>query len=117
MRVGEDGQEDNRVADEDREQRLPPVHARADEPGRQHVRRDAVRHGDPERRVRVRAPRTLRDLRRREVLVEERRIIEDDVLGELHASVWPFDLLVCHGPVGRGYYTVQPEQARRRSAR
>src|SRR5438045_2179670 len=44
MRVREDRNEDDDVADEDRDERLPPVHARADEARREHVRRDAINH-------------------------------------------------------------------------
>ena len=49
-------------------------------PDGEHVGRDAVGHRDPQRRVRVRRPGALLELRRREVLVVERRIVEDDVV-------------------------------------
>ena len=53
-------------------ERLPPVHARRDQPRREHVGRDAVRHRDPQRRVVVGRPVAPRDRHRREVVVVER---------------------------------------------
>ena len=66
------GIEHDRVAEHDREERLPPVHAGRDQPRRQHVGRDAVRHADPQRRVVVGRPVAPRDRHRREVVVVER---------------------------------------------
>ena len=50
------GIEHDRVAEQDREERLPPVHARGHQARREHVGRDAVRHADPEGGVVVGRP-------------------------------------------------------------
>ena len=56
VRVEQDRHEHDRVAEQDREQRLPPVHALRHQARRQHVGRDAVRHRDPQRGVVVGRP-------------------------------------------------------------
>ena len=72
VRVEQDRDEHDRVAEQDRDERLPPVHARGHEARREHVGRDAVRHADPQRRVVVGGPVAPRDRHRREVVVVER---------------------------------------------
>ena len=69
MGVEEDRDEDDRVAEEDREQRLLPVHPAVHEARGQHVRRDAVRHRDPQRRVVVGRPGAPGDGDGREIFV------------------------------------------------
>ena len=71
----------DQVSEADREQRLPPVHPDRDEPAGHHVRRDAVRHRDPQRGVVVRRPGAARCRDRGEVGVEERA--RADVGGEI----------------------------------
>ena len=56
VRVQEDRREDDRVAEEDREERLLPVHPGVHEARSQHVGRDAVRHRNPESGVVVGRP-------------------------------------------------------------
>ncbi len=68
VRVQEDRDEHDRVPEQDRDESLPPVHARGHEAGRQHVGRDAVRHADPERGVVVGGPVARRDRHGSEVL-------------------------------------------------
>ena len=72
MRVEQDRNQHDRVAQQNRDQRLPPVHARADQPRREHVRRNTMRHADPQRRIVVGGPVALRDRDRRQVRVVER---------------------------------------------
>jgi len=93
VRVEEDGDEDDRVADEDGDDGLPPRHPELDEPRGHHVGRDAVGEADPQRREGVRRPRALLDARRREVLVEEARVRERHPRGQLHPSVRVLGLL------------------------
>ena len=57
------------VAKQDRDQRLPPVHPRRDQPRRHHIGRNAVRHRDPKRGVVIGRPVALCDRHRREVFV------------------------------------------------
>ena len=59
--------QDDRVAQEDREDRLPPVHPLGDQRRGEHVGRDAGRHRDPERGDVLRAPAPLLERRRGEV--------------------------------------------------
>ena len=72
VRVEQDRDQHDRVAEEDRDERLPPVHAGRHQPRREHVGGNAVRHADPQRGVVVGRPRAPRDRQRREVLVVER---------------------------------------------
>jgi len=72
MRVQQNRNQHDRVAKQDRDQRLPPVHARADQSRRKHVSRNAMRHADPKRGVVIRRPVALGNLDRREVAIEER---------------------------------------------
>ena len=81
------GIEDDGVAEQDREQRLPPVHARRHQPRRQHVGRDAVRHADPQRGVVVGRPVAARQRHRREVVVVERAGFDARRVGQLDAAV------------------------------
>ena len=53
--------QDEQVAQRDREERLHPVHAELDEPGGEQVAGDVVRHADPQRREVVRGPGALLD--------------------------------------------------------
>src|ERR1700692_2043357 len=48
MRIEDDGNEDNHIAEENRQDGLPPIHASADERRCEHVSGDAGCHGDPE---------------------------------------------------------------------
>ena len=76
MGVEQDWNEDDGVAEEDGDERLPPVHAARHQPRRQHVGRDAVRHADPQRRVVVGRPRAGGERNRREVVVVERAALD-----------------------------------------
>ena len=68
--------EHDRIAEQDREQRLPPVHPRRDQPRRHHIGRDAMGHRDPQCGVVVRRPVAFRDRHGCEVFVIERQILE-----------------------------------------
>ena len=68
------GTQHDQVAEQDGEDRLPPVHAAADQARRQHVGGDADREADPERGDVVGRPGPLRDRRRRQVGVRQCRI-------------------------------------------
>ena len=72
MRVQQDWNQDDRVAEQDGDQRLPPVHAGADQSRRQHVSRNAVRHADPERGIVIGRPIAVGNFDRREVAIKER---------------------------------------------
>ena len=72
MRVQQNRREHDRVAKQDRNKRLPPVHAGADQSRRKHVSRDAVRHADPQRGVVVGSPVALGDLDGRQIVIEQR---------------------------------------------
>src|SRR5206468_10841674 len=87
MRIQEDGDEDDRVAEEDGEERLPPVHAGRDEPGCQHVGGDAMGHADPQRGVGVRGPRAPGKRDRREIVVIERTRFDARRTDELYATI------------------------------
>lgn len=63
-----------------------------DEPRGEHVRGDAVRHGDPRRREVVGGPVALGDARGGEVFVEEARTCELNVCAQLDSTVGQFDL-------------------------
>src|SRR5262249_14363421 len=69
MRVQQDRDKHDHIAQQNRQQRLFPTHAGADQPGRQHISRDAVGHGNPQSREIVRAPGSLFLSRRREIVV------------------------------------------------
>ena len=86
------GDEHDRVAEEDREERLLPVHPAVHEARGQHVRRDAVRHRDPQRRVVVRRPGASGDRNRGEILVVERARRERGRVRQLDAAVRVGDL-------------------------
>ena len=75
------------VAEQNREERLRPVHAGRHQPRRQHVGRDAVRHADPERGVVVGGPVAPRERDRREVVVVERARLDASRVDELDAAV------------------------------
>ena len=96
MRVEQDREENDRVAEEDRDERLPPVHARGHQPRRQHVGRDAVRHGDPQRRVVVGRPVAPRDRHRREVFVVERARLDPPRVPQLDTAIRQLDQGVGH---------------------
>ena len=76
MRIEQDRREHDRVAEQDRDQRLPPVHPGRDQARRHHIRRYAVRHRDPQRGVVVRRPVAFCDRNGREVFVIERRCFD-----------------------------------------
>ena len=76
MGVEQDWNEDDGVAEEDGDERLPPVHAARHQPRREHVGRDAVRHADPQRRVVVGRPGACGERNRREVVVVERAALD-----------------------------------------
>ena len=56
VRIEQDGNQDDGVAEEDGEERLRPVHARRHQTRGEHVGRNAVRHADPQRGVVVGGP-------------------------------------------------------------
>ena len=87
VRVQQDRDEHDRVAEQDREQRLRPVHAGRHQPRRQHVGRDAVRHADPQRGVVVGRPGAPRQRDRRQILVVERARLDASGVDELDAAV------------------------------
>src|ERR1051326_3203964 len=96
MRVEQDRDQHDGVAEEDRDQRLPPVHARADQTRRKHVRRDAVRHADPKRGVVVSGPVAPRDGNGREIAIVESAVADffEGFGTELYTSVGVLDDLV-----------------------
>ena len=81
MRVQQNWNEHDDVAEQDRQQRLPPTHAERDEPAREHVGRNAMRHRDPQRGEVVGGPCATRERRGRKIAVEERA--RGNVCGEL----------------------------------
>src|SRR6266536_2099314 len=72
VRVQQNRDQDDRVAQKDRDQSLPPIHARTDQTRREHVSRNAMRHAYPKRSVVIGGPVSIRYLDRREVTIEER---------------------------------------------
>ena len=87
VRIEQDGNQDDQVAEQDGEERLRPVHAGRHESRGEHVGRDAVRHADPERRVVVGCPGSARDRNRREILVVVRAGLDPPGVDEFHSSV------------------------------
>jgi hypothetical protein len=73
VRVEQDRREHDEVTDEDRGECLPPREALLDHRRREHVRRDAVSHRDPQRGVVPCRPRPLRDRDRCKVVVVQGR--------------------------------------------
>ena len=71
MRVQQNRNQNDRVAQQNRNQSLPPVHACTDQSRRKHVSRNAVRHADPERGVVVSGPIALVDFDGRQIAIEE----------------------------------------------
>jgi len=101
MRVEQDRDEHDRVAEQDGDEGLPPVHARGHEAGREHVGGDAVRHADPERGVVVGRPVAARDRHRGQVVVVERAPLDARGIDDLDAAVGVLDLGGCaHGTGG-----------------
>ena len=92
MRVQQDRDEHDGVAEDNGEERLLPVHARCHQPGGEHVRGNAVRHADPQRGVVVGGPVTAVDRNRRKVVVVERAGGNPRRVAELHAPVFVLDL-------------------------
>ena len=74
MRVEEDRHEHDGVTEQNRDQRLRPVHAGGHQAGRQHVGRDAVRHADPQRGVVICGPVAFENWNRREITVPQRAV-------------------------------------------
>ena len=72
MRIEQDWHEYDSIAEQNRDQCLPPVHARGDQPRRKHIGRDAVGHPDPERRVVVGGPVSLGTGTGRQIFVVKR---------------------------------------------
>src|SRR5262249_4117380 len=101
MRVQQYRHEHYRVPKQNRGQRLPPVHARADQPRRKHVGRDAMRHTDPERGVVIRGPVSAADWNRSEVFVPERTrrevFLQLYVLGLLGLAALGVSCFLCFG--------------------
>ena len=87
VRVQEDRDEHDRVAEQDREERLRPVHAGRHQPRRQHVGGNAVRHADPQRGVVVGRPVAARQRHRRQILVVERARLDAAGVDELDPAV------------------------------
>src|ERR1041384_6283366 len=103
MRVKQNRNQHDRVAEQDRDQRLPPVHARADQSRRKHVSRNAVRHADPERSIVVRRPVPIRDFDRREIAIEQRALADlcERCGLKLDAAV---GILNCFGVCGQCFF-------------
>ena len=76
VRVQDHRHQHDEVAEKDREHRLPPVHAAADERRREHVSRDARGHGNPQRGETQHAPLAPRLRHRREVGVEQPALLD-----------------------------------------
>ena len=72
VRVEHHRNEHDEVAEENREDGLPPIHAAADERRGEHVGRDAGRHGNPQRGETADAPFAPRGRHRREVVIVKR---------------------------------------------
>ena len=101
VRVEQDRDEDDRVAEQDREHGLHPAHTRGHEARGQHVGRNAMRHADPQRRVVVRRPTALVNRDRRQVRVVERTRLEARPVGKFDPAVGMLDFsrlsaLDCH---------------------
>ncbi len=100
MGVQQDRRQHYRVAEQNRNQGLPPVHARADQSRRQHVSRNAVRHADPKRRIVVGRPVTFRNFDRRQVAIEERAPadLSEGLMLKFDAAIWVLSCFVsaCH---------------------
>ena len=88
MRVQQNRNQDDGVAEQDREQRLPPVHPGRHQARGEHVGRDAVRHADPQRGVVVGRPGAPADGHRGQVGVVERARFHPRRIDELHTAVW-----------------------------
>jgi hypothetical protein len=98
MRVQQDRHEDDRVAQQNRDQRLRPVHARRHQARGEHVGRNAMRHADPQRCVVVGGPVPSRDRDRREVLVVDGAGLDALRADQLHAAIRK-SALVGHVPI------------------
>lgn len=72
MGVEENWNQNNDVAKEDRDYRLPPVHSGTDQSRREHVSGNTVRHANPKRGVVVGGPIAPRDRHRSQIVVEQR---------------------------------------------
>ncbi len=81
VRVQDHRDQDDGVAEQDGDERLPPVHALLHQPRRERVGGDHHAHADPERGDVIRGPRAAGERRRREVGVPQRT--GRDVLGQL----------------------------------
>jgi hypothetical protein len=76
MTVEEDRNQHDHIAEQDRTQRLQPRHSGVDESRRQHVRRNAVRHRDPQRSKVVGGPVPLREGNRRQIGIVQGALLQ-----------------------------------------
>ena len=74
MCIQEDRNQHDQIAQSDGQQCLPPVHAHGDQATSQQIRRNAVRHGNPQRGKVVRGPGATTGGRRSQVTVEQRAV-------------------------------------------
>ncbi len=102
VRVEEDGDEDDGVAQQDRDDGLPPAHPHRHEAGGQHVGGDAVGHADPERGVVVGRPVAPGDGDGGQVRVVEGALLDERGRDELHPPVGVPDLAPRAGGRGGG---------------
>src|SRR5260370_13353577 len=87
MRIEQNWNQDDGVAKEYCDQRLPPVHARADQPGGEHVSWDAVGHADPERGIVVGCPVSFCYRNGCEIRIVERARAYRSVVAQLDSSI------------------------------
>ena len=74
MCIQEDRNQHDQIAQSDGQQCLPPVHAHGDQTASQQIRRDAMRHGNPQRSKVVSSPGTTTGGRRSQVAVKQRAV-------------------------------------------
>src|SRR5262245_23119125 len=96
MRVEQDRNEYDRVAEENRDQCLPPVHPRSNKARGQHIGWDAVRHADPERGIVVGRPVAPRDRNWGEILVVKWTRLDPRMRAQLDTLVRSFPLNAHH---------------------
>ena len=101
VRVQDHRDQDDGVAEQDGDERLPPVHALLHQARGERVGGDHHAHADPERGDVIRGPRAARERRRREVVIPQRAA--RDVFGQLDEVA-----VVPGSPVGRHFSAAVP---------
>jgi len=78
MGIEDHRNDDDRISQKNGQNGLPPVHAPADERRREHVSRNARRHGDPQGSDAADAPFPLAERHGRKIVVVEMRLLDLD---------------------------------------